>query len=68
MESELVPAEDIADEELRACIARIQDRLGIERDGIASVYFTGFEGSLFEGAVHMLTDYIIAERQFNRED
>jgi len=72
MESELVPAKDIADKELNACIARIQNRLGIQWGDFASVYFSfrGFskECKSYEASVQMLTDYITAEREFRRED
>jgi hypothetical protein len=61
-------AKAIADEELNECIARIQNRLGVEYGDFASVYFTGEEGSRYEQAVQMLADYIEAEREFRREE
>lgn len=71
MENKHTSAETIADEELRECIGRIQGRIGVEHDGIASFYFSfaGYskEAKSFEAAVQMLTDYIKAEREFVRD-
>ncbi len=58
----------IAEEELNACVGRIQKRIGIKEGDFAAIYFSGIsdESRGYEEGVQMLTDYITAEREYRR--
>ena len=58
----------LANRELEACLARIQERLGVTTGDFAGTYFTGKNKTWYNHAVGMLADYIEAENRWNEPD
>jgi hypothetical protein len=51
----------VAEDLLNSAIAAIQDKLGTDDGGFASVFFTGDNGDRLQAAEELLADYIEAE-------
>jgi hypothetical protein len=51
----------VAEEVLNDAIAAIQEKLGTDDGGFASVFFTGDNGERLQAAEELLADYIEAE-------